>query len=134
MVLYECVLTTKHSSPYYALTNLMKSISYKVVENGGIVRGVQNHGIRSLPHRFKARYPDIEGNRYYKDGRFVSIYYDSSPQIMRDVESILFSDEEVLRSTHIKARNKLWYVNVQKEDKNPYLQRVIAEEKGEGDL
>jgi len=98
------------------------------------VRGVQNHGIRSLPHRFKARYPDIEGNRYYKDGRFVSIYYDSSPQIMRDVESILFSDEEVLRSTHIKARNKLWYVNVQKEDKNPYLQRVIAEEKGEGDL
>lgn len=128
MVFYECVLTTRNTTPYCTLTNLMKSVANKVVENGGIVRGVQNHGIRPLPHRFKARYPDIEGNRYYKEGRFISIYYDSSPMIMRNVENILYGDEEVLRTTHIKARNKLWYVNIHKASKNPYLKKVLDEE------
>jgi len=100
-----------------------------VVESGGIVRGVQNHGIRQLPHRFKAKFPDKAGNRYYEEGRFVSVYYDSSPKTMREVEMILRKDEEILRQTHLKLRNKMDYVNMSREDKNPYIQRVIQMEK-----
>ena len=106
----------------------MKEVALKVVEGGGIVRGVENHGIRSLPHRFKAKHPDREGNRYYEKGRFFSIYYDSNPKTMQNVERVLSKHEEVLRQTHLKVRNKLWYVNIDKEDKNPYIQRVIAME------
>jgi ribosomal protein S6 len=109
----------------------MKEVSHKVVENGGIIRSIQNHGIRDLPHRFRAKYPDREGNRYFKKGRFVSIFYDSNPQTMRQVEDILRMNEEVLRNTHLKARNKLWYVNIAREDKNPYIKKVIAMERRE---
>ena len=38
-------------------------------------------------------------------------------------------DEQVLRNTHLKARNKLWYVNIAREDKNPYIQRVLEMDK-----
>ena len=131
MVLYECLLTTKNTAAFAALTNLMKDVSMKVVDGGGIVRGIRNHGVRDLPHRFKARYPDKLGNRYYKQGRFVSVYYDASPAVLREVESVLRLNEEVLRGTHLKARNKLWYVNIAREDKNPYIQKVLAMEKAE---
>ncbi len=111
------------------LGNLVKAISHKVVSTGGIVRSVQNHGIRNLPHRFKAKYADREGNRYYEKGRFFSIYYDASPITQKEVDGILKMDEQVLRNTHLKARNKLWYVNIAREDKNPYIQRVLEMDK-----
>ena len=114
------------------MTNLVKTISHKVVENGGIVRSIQNHGIRSLPHRFKAKYADREGNRHYEKGRFFSMYYDSNPTVQKEVESILKMNELVLRNTHLKVRNKLWYVNIAKEEKNPYIQKVLAMEKEKG--
>jgi small subunit ribosomal protein S6 len=107
------------------LTNLVKSISHKVVDNGGIVRSIQNHGIRQLPHRFKAKYADREGNRYYEHGRFFSIFYDSNPIVQKEVESILKLDEQVLRNTHLKVRNKMSYVNIAKEEKNPYIKKVL---------
>ena len=50
----------------------MKEVSLKIVNNGGIVRSIQNHGIRQLPHRFKAKYTDSDGTRYYEKGRFIS--------------------------------------------------------------
>mmetsp|Transcript_26055 Transcript_26055/g.38557 ORF Transcript_26055/g.38557 Transcript_26055/m.38557 type:complete len:147 (-) Transcript_26055:361-801(-) len=131
MVFYECLFTAKNTASFHQLTNLMKNVALQVVENGGIVRGVQNHGIRQLPHRFKAKYPTLDGTRYYDKGRFVSVYYDSSPSVMRQVEKTLTSHEEVLRNTHLKVRNKLWYVNIDREEKNPYIQMVIAQEKQE---
>ena len=33
-----------------------------------------------------------------------------------------------MRNTHLKVRNKLWYVNVAREEKNPYIQQVMAME------
>ena len=109
---------------FHALSDIMKKMALEVVENGGIVRAVHNHGIRSLPHRFKARYADKEGNRYYSNGRFVSFYYDSNPATMRQVEQVLKLEEDVLRNTHLKARSILDYVNITHEAKNPYIQEV----------
>lgn len=99
------------------------------MENGGIVRSIRNHGIRDLPHRFRAKYPDTQGNRYYKKGRFLSIYYDASPLTMRQVESLINMDDAVLRQTHLKARSKLDYINIQNEDKNPYIRKVLQQER-----
>jgi ribosomal protein S6 len=102
----------------------MKKCSLAVVEGGGIVRGIHNHGIRALPHRFKAKYADQRGIRYYEKGRFLSIYYDANPATMRMVEQVLTMDEDVLRNTHLKARSILDQVNVQREDRNPFLKLV----------
>ena len=102
----------------------MKKASLEVVQGGGIVRAIHNHGIRSLPHRFRAKYADKEGNRYYSKGRFISIYYDSNPATMRQVEQVLTMEEEVLRNTHLKARSILDYVNIEREERNPYIKAV----------
>lgn len=127
---YSVVFT--HSSfpvPLYPadfseLTNAMKKASLEIVQGGGIVRGIHNHGIRNLPHRFRAKYPDKEGNRYYSKGRFISIYYDSNPATMRQVEQVLKLDENLLRNTHLKARSILDYVNIEREERNPYVRLV----------
>jgi len=124
MVFYECVMTTKNNTSFATLTFLMKEISLKVVTNDGVVRGIHNHGIRELPHRFKAKYPDARGQRYFEKGRFISIYYDSSPKVMRQVEGILNLSDQVLRNTHLRARNKMDFVNVEQEKKNPYIMEL----------
>merc|ERR1712194_537942 len=101
------------------------------VNNGGIVRSVQNHGIRQLPHRFKAKYSDQEGNRYFERGRFISVFYDANPHVMREVEGILTLNDEILRNTHLKATNKFMDVNNLNEKKNPYLQELVKEMEAE---
>ena len=105
----------------------MKEVSLKIVNNGGIVRSIQNHGIRQLPHRFKSKYADQEGNRYYEKGRFISVFYDANPNVMRQVQGILNLDDQILRTTHLRATNKFGEVNNLKENKNPYIQQILEE-------
>jgi len=124
MVFYECVITAKNTTHFYQLTNLMKKVSHEVINGGGIVRGILNHGIRDLPQRFRAKYPDKQGNRYYEKGRFISIYYDSNPLTMRLVEQTLAMNEEVLRNTHLKARSILDFANISRAERNPYIRQV----------
>lgn len=124
----ECAALTDYNN----LTSLMKEISLKIVKNGGIVRSIQNHGVRQLPHRFRAKYADREGNRYYEKGRFISVFYDANPSVMRQVEDILNLDEQILRNTHLKARNKFMDVNNVRENKNPYIQGILQEDKNSG--
>ncbi|GKZ01134.1 hypothetical protein MPSEU_001064900 [Mayamaea pseudoterrestris] len=129
MVFYECVVTTKNTAHFYSLTNLMKKVCHEIVGGNGIVRSIQNQGIRDLPHRFQARYADKQGNRYYEKGRFVSIYYDSNPATMRQVEQILTLNEDVLRHTHLKTRSILDFVNTEQEHKNLYIKQVLMEDR-----
>lgn len=58
----------------------------------------------------------------------MSVYYDASPDVLKEVNTFLKLEEQVLRNTHLKARNKLWYVNIAREDKNPYIQKVAEME------
>ena len=106
------------------LTGVVKRFSHEIVKEGGVVRSIQNHGIQDLPTRFKARYPDAQGNRYYRKGRFISIYFDSNPYAMKMAENVLNLDAEVLRYTNLKARSPLDYVNTTREDRNPYIRRI----------
>ena len=115
---------------YKNLTEFIKTVAHTVVNKGGIVRGVQNHGIRELPHRFKARYPDaLTGSRYFEKGRFISVYYDSNPKTMAEVKALVKNNSDlVLRETHLKVRNKMNYVNIVNENKNPYIRMVKEQE------
>lgn len=117
------------NSDFKSLTAIMKEISLKVVENGGIVRSVQNHGLRKFPHRFKAKYPDIlTQQRYYEQGRFISFYYDANPSTLQKVEAILNMNDQVLRHTHLRSRSKLDWIN-HRHDKNPYVQEVLRRDR-----
>ena len=110
----------------------MKQISYKVVENGGIVRSIQNHGVREFPHRVQAKYPDfLTQQRYFEKGRIISLYYDASPQTMQQVEKLLSLNDQILRQAHLKARSKLDFITMQRPEKNPYVQKVLRREEQE---
>jgi small subunit ribosomal protein S6 len=120
----------QNQTDFKALTALMKQVSHKVVDNGGIVRSIQNHGLRKFPHRFQAKYPDyLTQQRYYEKGRFVSIYYDANPTTLKQVESILSMNDQVLRVTHLKCRSKLDYITMERDDKNPYIQRILKQDR-----
>jgi ribosomal protein S6 len=112
----------------------MKQVSHKIVDNGGIIRSIQNHGVREFPHRVQAKYPDYKtGRRYYEKGRYISLYYDASPNTIKDVEKILSMNDQVLRNSHLKARSKLDYISIQKEDKNPYVKSIKATDRSESE-
>mmetsp|Transcript_135878 Transcript_135878/g.202082 ORF Transcript_135878/g.202082 Transcript_135878/m.202082 type:complete len:162 (-) Transcript_135878:108-593(-) len=131
MVFYECLVFTKQHTHFHKLTSLMKQVSHKIVDNGGIVRSIQNHGIRKFPHRVKAKHPDFQtGQRYYEKGRYVSIYYDANPGSLKEVEKILdLNDSIVLRQSHLKVRSKLDWIAMERIDKSPYMEQVLKEEK-----
>ena len=115
---------------FRSLSALMKNISHKIVENGGIVRSIQNHGIRQFPHRVQAKNPDyITGQRYFEKGRYISLYYDSNPSTRAQVEKILSMNDQVLRNTHLKARSKLDLITIQRPERNPYIQQVLRMDK-----
>mmetsp|Transcript_6020 Transcript_6020/g.7804 ORF Transcript_6020/g.7804 Transcript_6020/m.7804 type:complete len:150 (-) Transcript_6020:204-653(-) len=134
MVFYECVVATKNHTEFWRLTELVKRLSHEVVSSGGIVRGIHNHGIREVPHRFKSKYADQVGRRYYEKVRFFSVYFDCNPSTRTVAERILATDEHVLRQTHLRARSMLDAVNEATVKKNPWLQMVKQEqeESGEG--
>jgi ribosomal protein S6 len=107
----------------------MKQVSLKIVDNGGIVRSIQNNGIRQFPHRVQAKYPDFKtGQRYFEKGRYISMYYDANPATLREVSKIFEMNDEVLRNTHLKARSKLDWISMQRPEKNPYVQRVLRQD------
>ena len=113
---------------FHQLTTLLKKVSHEVVKGGGIVRAVHNHGIRDLPQRFRAKQSDPLWGRYFTLGRFFSVYYDANPFTAKQVEQIFKRDERILRSTHLRTRSALDLVNLP-EDRNPYIKRVLREEK-----
>ena len=109
-----------------------------VVEDGGIVTSVQNHGIRQFPHRVKAKYPDyLTQQRYYTKGRYFSIWYEASPQTQTKVSTLLSRhlDASVLRYTHLHATSPLEkFLNLPDNvspatyKHNPYVKRVLLKE------
>jgi ribosomal protein S6 len=111
---------------FRALSALMKQLSHKIVDNGGLVRSIQNHGIRQFPHRVQAKNPDyITGQRYFEKGRYISVYYDSNPATRDQVETILSMNDQVLRNAHLKARSKLDWITMQRPERNPYVQQLL---------
>lgn len=51
MPLYQHVLVALPKYPKEALTDLFRRYTKVVLDNGGVLRGIENHGIRMLPER-----------------------------------------------------------------------------------
>jgi ribosomal protein S6 len=109
----------------------MKKVSHEIIKGGGVVRAVHNHGIRELPHRMRAKHADQFGVRYYTKGRFFSVYYDANPHTVAMVKQTFAMNTEILRETHLRARSVFDFVNVQRQDKNPYIKKVKEQEQAE---
>ena len=53
MPLYQQLIMALPKTPNESLAKLFKRYSKKVIEEGGAMRGIENHGIRPLPEMAK---------------------------------------------------------------------------------
>lgn len=126
------VVTLKPAVPPGELTKLFRNLCKLVLDDGGIVRCIENHGVRSLAYRFRAR-QGIENEMYFTHGRWVSIYMDAKPPTISKVERELNLHEGYLRSNVTRPRIKMDYVNSSKRtnpwslDENRQLPYVMQE-------
>lgn len=81
------IVTLKPRTNPVDLTRIFRMVAKNVLEDGGIVRAVTNHGIRVLPYRFHSKHnvSDHE-SRWFTSGRWVSAYYDVNPSVAKRME------------------------------------------------
>ena len=53
MPLYQQIILALPKHPKSGLVDLCKRHSKLIISNGGVLRGIENHGIRSLPEKAK---------------------------------------------------------------------------------
>ena len=121
MPLFQTIMTAKATMTPLAMSNLSKAIATEVIKAGGVVRTVENLGIRQLPYRFKSRFADRNGIRYHYDGRFLAMRFDASPDTLSEVERLISSDDDVLRYFSTRPVEPETKANVNKWKKNEFL-------------
>eukprot|EP00611_Tribonema_gayanum_P023798 TRINITY_DN5088_c0_g1_i1.p1 TRINITY_DN5088_c0_g1~~TRINITY_DN5088_c0_g1_i1.p1 ORF type:complete len:184 (-),score=33.99 TRINITY_DN5088_c0_g1_i1:684-1235(-) len=108
MPFYQNVFTCKWRTPPEQLTRLYRRLCNTVLEDGGMVRCVENHGVKDLAYRFRAR-TAMSGseNRYHTRGRWVSMYFDARPETLDKIDADLKMQDFYLRSNTIKPVVKM---------------------------
>ena len=53
MPLYQQIIVALPKYPKSGLVDLFKRHSKLIINNGGVIRGIENHGIRPLPEKAK---------------------------------------------------------------------------------
>jgi len=105
MPLYHQVIVALPKYSKEGLVTLFKKHTRTVIENGGVVRGIEHHGIRPLPERARRKYASTDGARHFWDARYVSSIFDASPKALTEVERLLRNEEGVLRVFTIKKES-----------------------------
>ncbi|CAO1631836.1 unnamed protein product [Parajaminaea phylloscopi] len=101
MPLYELLCVSAFTPSSAPLRDLIKSTSRLVVDNGGVVRGMQYWGRRHLPQRAKRH------QQYHTEGDYFLMHFDTSPPVLSHLSSRLRADPRVVKWTTLKLGEKL---------------------------
>lgn len=101
MPLYEVYCIARPKTANETLSNLMRHVSRLVKQRGGVVRGVQNIGLRPLAYRVRAHATYHDVGRYW---RFDMI---ASPKSVVEVAKRLRVDESIIRVLPLKSDMRL---------------------------
>ena len=103
-----------------SLVELFKKYTKTIISNGGVVRGIENHGVRPLGDQTKKKYAQAStGERYFWDAQFMTSTFDCSPPVLKQLNRFLRDSEEVIRSHVTRVETKLDRLTC-KTYKNPY--------------
>lgn len=81
------IVTLKPRTNPVDLSRIFRKLAENVLQDGGMVRAVTNHGIRVLPYRFHSKHNVSETeSRWFTSGRWVSAYFDCHPTIAKKME------------------------------------------------
>ncbi|KLO06435.1 hypothetical protein SCHPADRAFT_933071 [Schizopora paradoxa] len=101
MPLYRLLCISAHYHEYKHIKDLVTQSATLLLENGGVVRDIENMGMRTLPqrmHRHKA---------WHYHGDYWSISFDASPQLAAQLSTRLRHDPRVVRHTTRKLGTSL---------------------------
>lgn len=102
MPLYEVLCVAKAGADAPALANVFKRVSALVLEAGGVVRGVDHLGVRSLAYRIRA------GQQKVDIGRYILLRMQANPDTKARVENTLRSHDEIVRFLTTKHKVAPW--------------------------
>lgn len=120
MPFYQQIVVTMPKYPKDLLVTLFRKHTKTILDNGGVVRGIENHGIRPLLERATRKYAHTDGSRHFWEARYVTVSFDASPSCLQETERMMRMEEGVLRVFTTKVDTHINKVN-SKNFKNPYL-------------
>jgi small subunit ribosomal protein S6 len=101
MVFYEIVLTVDAAAPGPRLVDFLKRTARHVVARSGNVRKIENWGERQLAFRVR------KDQRNHHSARFLSLFIDAHPTVLKEVESLSRFNRDVLRQVTFKRKFSL---------------------------
>lgn len=97
MPLYESmVIATRHATPAQLVKTFRKCRGILEATDKGIVRNIENLGIRPLAYRMRAHM------RYNYNGRYIRFRYQASPKGAEELAKYLKIDEQIVRAVTFK--------------------------------
>eukprot|EP01039_Chlorochromonas_danica_P011117 gene11117-12385_t len=120
MPLYHQIILTSPKKAAPVLTDLFRKYARIVIGQGGVVRSIENHGVRALPERAKRKFVTTDGDRYFWNARYVSAIIDVPSDGLVDVNRFLKNEEAIIRH-HLTRLENNFVVARGKTYRNPYL-------------
>jgi ribosomal protein S6 len=93
---YEFMTIASMAASANHLTSLFRSLTRTIQSQGGVLRRIENLGLRPLAYRIRAH------RKYNIIGRFIRFSVQANPVLMREIERALKNDEEIVRSLVVK--------------------------------
>ncbi|RPD63857.1 ribosomal protein S6 [Lentinus tigrinus ALCF2SS1-7] len=101
MPFYQLVCIAAHYPKYEHIKDLVTRVATHVLDNGGVVRGLNSWGTRTLPQRMRGV------NQFHTIGDYWTMQFDASPNTLRSLNKIMRHDPQVIRWTSLKVGEKL---------------------------
>ncbi|KZZ99610.1 37S ribosomal protein Mrp17 [Moelleriella libera RCEF 2490] len=97
-MLYELIAIVRPGN-LGEVKEIAQAVGSLVLKNGGVVRGIANWGIFSLPK------PVSVHQMKHTHGHYFAMRYDSSTQVHEDLRTTLRLEPRMIRAAHVKLGN-----------------------------
>ncbi|EPQ57586.1 hypothetical protein GLOTRDRAFT_105066 [Gloeophyllum trabeum ATCC 11539] len=101
MPFYRMLCISAHYPEYANIKSLVRQAALHIMDNGGVVRKIDSWGTRALPQRMRRH------TQYHTAGDYWMMYFDTSPRVLREFNSIMRKDPRVIRWTTLKIGDKV---------------------------
>ena len=103
-----------------ALSPPQKPYPHTVLSSGGVVRSIENVGIRKMPHRVKSKFQDAQGIRYHNEARLVSMRFVSNPSALMSINRAIREETHVIRSSVNREKGEVEVAKGERLRRNPW--------------
>eukprot|EP01031_Cornospumella_fuschlensis_P028333 gene28333-34209_t len=120
MPLYHQIIVASHHKTPHMLADVFRRYARTVLGKGGVVRSIENHGIRSLPERAKRKFITTDGDRHFWHARYISTVFDAPTESLVEINRFLRNEEAVIRQFTTRLQSNVELSRC-KTYRNPYL-------------